>query len=73
MVNPAQLLQFKKKWDEFSGRHPKFVQFIQACAAGGIGTDSIIAVTVTLPDGNVIQSNMKVTEEDVEMLKSFQK
>lgn len=73
MVNPATLLTFKKKWEEFSQRHSGFSQFIQAAASGGLGEGNILDVKITMPDGRTLQSNMKITAEDVEMIKSLTK
>ncbi len=67
------LLSLKKKYDEFSERHPKFVQFLHTVIGQGVGEDCIIDVTVTFPDGKTYQSNMKVTPEDVELIRSFAK
>lgn len=66
MMNPAKLLTIKKDWDGFSARHPRFVQFIMVLMRSGIGPGAVIDVTVTLPDGNNMQSNIKLTQEDVE-------
>ncbi|MBR6094500.1 MAG: hypothetical protein IKP92_05720 [Lachnospiraceae bacterium] len=70
-MNPTMLLSLKKKWEEFSVRHPKFVQFLQTVIAQGVGEDCIIDVTVTFPDGKSYQSNMKVTAEDVELIRGL--
>lgn len=71
MVNPLKLMKFKDSWKGFEERHPKFVKFIMAVMNSGIGEDSIIDVKITLPDGREIASNMKVTKEDVELLKNL--
>lgn len=71
MVNPAALLTFKKKWDEFSGRHPKFVSFLGALKNQGITEGSIIDMKVTMPNGEVFQSNIKLTHEDIELIRGL--
>lgn len=71
MVNPTALLTFKKKWEEFSGRHPRFVSFIGTLQGTGVPVGSIIDISVTLPSGEKYQSNLKLTEEDVEMIRSL--
>ncbi|MCR4686887.1 MAG: hypothetical protein K5659_04910 [Lachnospiraceae bacterium] len=73
MMNPAMLLQFKKKWEEFAQRHPRFVQFANALASADVGEGSVIDVTVTLPDGRQMASNLRLTAEDIEMIRSFGK
>ena len=37
----------------------------------GVGEGSVIDITVTLPDGRTLQSNMRVTAEDVELIKDL--
>ena len=71
MINPMKLMEFKNKWGEFESRHPKFVQFIMTVAKNGVSEGSVIDVKITLPDGREIESNMKVTSEDVEFIKSL--
>lgn len=68
MINP-----FKIKSDgmAFAGRHPKFVMFLQSVMATGVQEGSVIDVAVTLPDGRKIESNMKISQEDVEFFKSL--
>ncbi|MBO7374420.1 MAG: hypothetical protein J6Z07_02695 [Lachnospiraceae bacterium] len=70
-MNPAMLLTLKKKWEEFSTRHPKFVSFIGALKGRGVQEGSIIDITVTMPDGQQFQSNLKLTAEDIEMIRSL--
>ena len=70
-MNPAMLLTLKKKWEEFSTRHPKFVSFIEALKGRGVQEGSIIDITVTMPDGQQFQSNLKLTAEDIEMIRSL--
>ena len=71
MVNPMKLLELKNQWAEFEKRHPKFVQFIMTVARNGVSEQSVIAVKITLPDGREVESNMKVTKEDIEMIKTL--
>ncbi|MBP5528871.1 MAG: hypothetical protein J6X80_02370 [Lachnospiraceae bacterium] len=71
MVNPAALLTLKKKWDEFSSRHPKFVSFLGALKNQGIAEGSVIDMKVTMPNGEVFQSNIKLTPEDIELIRGL--
>lgn len=70
-MNPAAMLTFKKKFEEFAQRHPRFVQFLGALKGSNLPEGSVIDVKVTLPDGQIFQSNLKLTEEDLEMIKSL--
>lgn len=71
MVNPAALLTFKKKIEDFGMRHPRFVSFIQALKGQEMPVGSVIDITVTMPTGETYQSNIKLTEEDIEMLRTI--
>lgn len=71
MFNPAALLTFRQKWGEFEQRHPKFVTFIGAVMKTGVPEGSIIDVKITMANGQVLESNLKVTPEDVEFLRSI--
>ncbi|MBQ1489183.1 MAG: hypothetical protein IIZ41_10565 [Lachnospiraceae bacterium] len=71
MMNPATLLTLKKKWEEFQERHPKFAMFLINVAGQGMETGSVIDITITMPDGKIYQSNMRVSEEDIELFKSL--
>ena len=64
----GMLLSFKKKWEEFTARHPKFAAFITDVAGKGIDEGSVIDITITMSDGKVYQSNMRVSEEDLELI-----
>ncbi len=71
MVNPAVLLTFKKKIEEFGMRHPRFVSFVQTLKGREMPVGTVIDISVTMPDGETLQSNIKLTEEDLEMLKAL--
>lgn len=70
-MNPASLLTFKKKFEEFSQRHPRFVQFLGTLKNNSLTEGSVIDVVVTQPDGQVFRSNIKLTQEDLDMIKSM--
>lgn len=72
-MNPAMILTLKKKWEEFSERHPKFAAFLHQLAGSGVGEGSVIDITVTLPDGRKMQSNMRLSAEDVELIQGLMK
>ncbi|MBQ8802923.1 MAG: hypothetical protein IJZ53_04735 [Tyzzerella sp.] len=69
-MNPLDLMQFKRLWDEFTGRHPKFPLFLNAVAQNGITEGTIIEVQIKRPDGKEFSSNLKLSKEDMEL---FQK
>ena len=68
MINPAKLLKFKKRWEEFQARHPKFLRYLGVVKNGYFGVGSILDVTVTDPAGKALHTNLRLTEEDVVLL-----
>ena len=71
-INPMKLLELKNLWSAFTKRHPKFPQFLAAVQRAGIPEGTIIEVQITSPDGKTFTSNMKVTSEDIDAVKSLQ-
>ena len=71
-INPMKLLELKNLWSAFTKRHPKFPQFLSAVQQAGIPEGPIIEVQITSPDGKTFTSNMKVTSEDIDAVKSLQ-
>lgn len=72
MVNPAKLLKFRNEWTNFQGRHPKFVSFLIAVVQCGLPEGSIIEIKVTTPEGKEMESNLRLTQEDIDFVKGFQ-
>ena len=71
MLNPAQLMKMKKSWEVFTANHPKFPAFMQAASQGMIVEDSIIEISIAAPDGRKINTNMKITQSDLELFESL--
>lgn len=75
MLNPMAFMQVKGMLDKFKANHPKVPMFLSD-AAKTIGEGSVVEISVTSPDGRKITTNMRINQEDlelVEQLKSFGK
>ena len=70
-MNFDSMLKMKKAWDTFTANHPKFPMFLRALKSTGIKEGTVIAVTITDPDGKVMETNVKVTESDLELYESL--
>ena len=70
MMNPMALMQIKGMLDKFKENHPKVPMFFSA-AAGSMGVDSVIEITVTNPDGKKLCTNMKVKPEDLQLVEQL--
>lgn len=66
-MNPLAMMQIKPLLEKFKERHPKFIQFF-GVAAGSVGEGTLIEIGVTSPDGRKMITNMRVSQEDLELL-----
>ena len=66
-MNPFSMMQIKTLFEKFQYNHPRVVQFFQA-AFPMVEPDSVIEITVTNAQGKTISTNMKVTEDDLQLL-----
>ena len=69
-MNFQSLLQLKSLWQRFTAQHPKFPAFLRA-AQPALKEGSILSFTITTPDGKTLESNLKVTSADMELLASL--
>ena len=71
MKNPAALFKIKGMWDTLVQNHPKFPMFLNAVKNSGISEGSILEVQITQPDGEVMKTNIKVTQSDLELFEQL--
>ncbi|MFQ9514816.1 MAG: hypothetical protein ACLRZ9_03205 [Eubacterium sp.] len=67
MINPTKLLKMKGLWEKFNNNHPKVMPFFNAANSKGITEGTIIEVKVKYPDETEYTTNVKVTQEDLEL------
>ena len=70
--NPLKLMQLKTAWQSFARRHPKFPLFWKTVYRQGLAEGTVLEFKVTMPDGKVLTSNMKVSQADLDLLKQIQ-
>ncbi len=70
-MNPMQLLGMKKDVEKFKDNHPRFIQFIQAITQDGLQEGTILECKVVKPDGKEMQTNIKVTQDDLELIQKL--
>ncbi len=68
LQNPAAIFQMMNLWSRFQKNHPKFPKFLSAVVKNGIKEGSIIEIRVTTAEGESYDSNLKVNEEDMEII-----
>lgn len=71
MINPMKLMQLKEMQNKFQANHPKFPMFLSAAFGSGMSEGTIIDITVTKPDGEKMQSNIRITPSDLELIEEL--
>ena len=70
-MNLGNMAKLMGAWNTFQKNHPKFPAFCKAVAKKGLREDSVIEVIVTTPDGERIETSIKVQESDIELIRGF--
>lgn len=68
MINPAIVMKIMNAKNKFTQNHPKFVAFLNVVFSGGIEEGTVIEITVTKPGQAALTSNIRVTQEDLELM-----
>jgi len=71
MFNPAMIFQIKGMWERFERNHPKFPRFLQVVGNECIQAGTVIEISVTRANGENITSNIKLTEDDMELIREM--
>lgn len=67
MFDFSSVMKIKSAWETFSRNHPKFMPFMQAVGREAIGDGTIIEIKVTSPEGKEFNTNMKLTQSDLDL------
>lgn len=70
-MNPMKMMQIKGAWDKFCRNHPKFPLFIDAAKRTRLEEGTIIEITITTAQEKKISTNVKLTKEDVELIREL--
>lgn len=69
-MNPGAIFKMKGVLEKFNQNHPKVVSyFASVFGQNGVPEGSVIELTVTKPGEEPVTTNMKVTADDVELVK----
>lgn len=71
MINPMKLMRFREMGERFKANHPRVPAFFEA-AMRSVDEGSIIEMSVTDPQGKKICANIRVTAEDMAMIREAQ-
>lgn len=70
-MNPMELLQLKMACETFVKNHPKFPQFLNAVYHNGLAEGNIMELSVKTTDGKTLETNLKLSSSDVELLRQL--
>ncbi|MDO5133282.1 MAG: hypothetical protein Q4D81_09905 [Eubacteriales bacterium] len=68
-LNPIQIIKLKDTLNAFRNRHPGFAAFLRAVRDSGVSEGSVLDMKITSPEGKVMTTNFRVSEEDLELLR----
>ena len=71
-MNPAAMMKVMSAVNTFKGNHPKFMAFCNDMFSRGIGAGTVIEITVVRPGEEPVTANMRVQQEDLDLLQSLQ-
>lgn len=67
----SSLLKLKSAWNTFTENHPRFPDFLRDVKSRGLRTGMELTITVTYPGGENLKAGLKLTDSDLELLRSL--
>lgn len=72
-MNPAMLFKIVELKNRFNKNHPKFGAFFKAAGKDALVEGSIITISVQAPGKNEMVTNLRVTQDDLELIEEIKK
>ncbi len=69
--NPLSLFTLKDKYHTFKKEHPDMSDFGKALSRHALKKGTVLEIRATTPEGKVLKNEMVLTDNDVEMVKTF--
>jgi len=66
--SPADLLKIRGAAAKFNKNHPKLLPFFGAAKSKAMTPGSVIELSVSDPNGEKIETNLRVQESDIELI-----
>ncbi|MCR4694343.1 MAG: hypothetical protein K5773_03350 [Pseudobutyrivibrio sp.] len=66
--NPADIFKVRSAASTFNANHPKLLPFFNAAKTKVMTPGSVIEIAVTDPNGEKIETNLKVQESDIDLI-----
>ncbi len=67
------LFKLKGLWDRFAKNHPKFPNFLKEFRKNQITEGTIIDLKITFPNEKQIETNIKITQDDLNLIDELKK
>lgn len=67
------IFKLKGMWDKFTRNHPKFPAFLKEFRKHQMTEGTVIDVKITFPDTKEIETNIKLTNDDLNLLEELKK
>lgn len=64
----AMIQKLKGGMERFRMNHPKFPLFLNAVSQDALREGAVVEITVTTPEGKNYRSNLKLMQEDLELI-----
>ena len=68
-MNPMMIMQLQQRIQTFQQEHPKVLPFLTAIKDNALEEGTVIAMKVTTKDGRTLESNIRLTVNDVETIR----
>ena len=72
-MNPLKFMQLHRFKQAFEKNHPRFFPFLHAASKEALQEHTVIDIQVTVPSGKTYKTNLKLTADDIEVLKELKK
>ena len=72
-MNPMEMMQFAKDWDNFKRNHPKVARFLSIEVGKGLPEGSILELKIMRPGEEEKVGNLRVLAEDESFVQRFVK
>ena len=70
-MNPSALFKLQGAFQKFQAAHPKVVSSFSGVFGNGIPEGSVIELTVTKPGEEPVTTNMRVTQDDLDLMQTL--
>ncbi|SFG51747.1 hypothetical protein [Oribacterium sp. WCC10] len=71
MLNPADMFKVAGVFKKFQSNHPKVMSFISHELSTSIPVGSVIEMTVTKPGEQPVTTNLRVLQDDIELIETI--